>query len=139
MQNKFTIFEVKMKPNHISLYRDESVNNNIVCYAICAIPTKLIEPAEKILKDLKKDFNIPENYFLHCKELFNSHFLLINTTLRSFWYMVVFGDNRRCFFKKILPWLAKTAPALRATPSTEGEFRASLNQLDKILQNSFYT
>ena len=62
-----------MKPNHISLYGDESVNNNIVCYAICVIPTKLIEPAEKILKELKKDFNIPENYFLHCKELFNGH------------------------------------------------------------------
>lgn len=62
-----------MKPNHISLYGDESVNNNIVCYAIYAIPTNLVEPAENILKDIKKKFNIPQNYFLHCKELFNGH------------------------------------------------------------------
>lgn len=62
-----------MKTNHTSLYGDESVNNNIVCYAICAIPTNLVKPAENILKDLKKKFNIPEKYFLHCKELFNGH------------------------------------------------------------------
>jgi hypothetical protein len=59
--------------SHITVYGDESVNNNIVCYAICIIPTNLVESAENILKDLKKQFNIPENYFLHCKELFNGH------------------------------------------------------------------
>ena len=59
--------------SHITVYGDESVNNNIACYAICIIPTNLVESAENILKDLKKQFNIPENYFLHCKELFNGH------------------------------------------------------------------
>jgi hypothetical protein len=57
--------------SNISIYGDESVNNNIVCYAICIIPTDLVEKAEILIRDIKNQFNITQDYFLHCKELFN--------------------------------------------------------------------
>lgn len=56
---------------HLSIYGDESVNNNIVCYAICVFPQGIVKIGENLIKLIKNEFDIPEDYFLHCKELFH--------------------------------------------------------------------
>ena len=61
------------KENHVSIYGDDSINNNIVCYAIFILPTKLIPSLEEFILAVKKKVGIPEKYRLHCRELFHPH------------------------------------------------------------------
>jgi len=59
--------------NHITIFGDESVNNNIVCYSVIVFKTEMLLLAENILEKIKDEFGVPKNYFLHAKELFNGH------------------------------------------------------------------
>ena len=56
---------------HISLYGDESIKNNIVCYAVCGLATELIPTLEEIIKSIKREFEIEDKIILHCKDLFH--------------------------------------------------------------------
>jgi hypothetical protein len=62
-----------MSNKHISIYGDESVNNNIACYGICVFPADLIKAAESIINSIKAEFKVPLDYFLHCNILLNYH------------------------------------------------------------------
>ena len=59
--------------NHITIFGDESVNNNIVCYSVIVFKTEMLLLAENILEKIKDEFGVPKNYFLHAKELFNGN------------------------------------------------------------------
>lgn len=56
---------------HISFYGDESINNNIACYAVCGLATELVATLEEIIKSIKKEFGIDDKIILHCKSLFH--------------------------------------------------------------------
>ncbi len=57
--------------DYLLIYGDESVNNNIVCYTICYFERHLNKKAEEVLQSIKDKYNVPKDYFLHCRELFN--------------------------------------------------------------------
>lgn len=52
-------------------YGDDSINNDIIAYAIVGIKNDQIEAFISNYKKLKRNFDLEEDTVLHCRELFN--------------------------------------------------------------------
>lgn len=58
---------------NLEIFGDESTGSTAAVYGVFCVEQSFVQHAEDILRQHKKEFKIPENTKLHCKELFHYH------------------------------------------------------------------